>query len=920
MKLAFGNPGASIRLRLRANRTSTRPYLAILAAWVFTSTLNANAAKLQILKGHVPKAAKMQQSIGALDASARLDLAIGLPLRNTNQLKTLVQQISQPGSTNFRHYLSPEEFTERFGPRVRDYQAVRDFLTANNFKITGVHPNQTMIDVNASVADIEKAFHIKMRQYPHPTEARQFFAPDAEPSVELDTPLLAISGLDNFTVPHPLLRRNLHSAIKDAHPLTGSGSGGAYQGKDFLAAYLPGVTLTGAGQSVGLFELDGFKATDISTYNTEASLPALTPTTILVDGFNGSASEEAGDDEVALDIDMVHAVAPKAAILVYEGPSPSLVENVVTPAITTTHINDILNRMATDKKALQLSCSWGFDINATTVQIFEQYAAQGQSFFLACGDDGAFAGAVDEPADDPYITVVGGTELTTSGPAGSWVSETTWNSSSSRLGEAATGGGISIAYPIPYYQQGISMSANGGSTTMRNVPDVALIADNVWVVANGSGTEVGGTSVASPLWAAIIALANEQGAASGLPPVGFANPALYAIAKSANYAACYHDITTGNNTSSESPNNFFAVAGFDLCTGWGTPSGTNLIQALLAPPAENLVVTSPFGFTAIGPVGGPFSVTSQTYTLTNVGDAPLNWSLVNTSSWLTASSASGTLNPGGAAASVTVSLNSAATNSLIQSYDANIVFNNLSDGFAQNREFDLLVGNGGFETGDFTGWTLNGSTNDNFALAADDSSIDGEAAIQGVKDWQLVHSGLYGALLGQVTSVAYLSQTIPTTPGQSYNLSFWLTSVADKGSTTPNQFLVTWNGTTLLSETNVGAFPWTNYHFTVSATSSSTTLQFGNREDPAAWGLDDINVQPITAASFQPVTQNAGTINLAWSAFPGQAYQLQYTDSLSPTNWINFGGPITATNNVVATSDNLVSTSQRFYRILLLAQ
>jgi hypothetical protein len=776
-----------------------------------------------------------------------------------------------------------------------------------------------MVDVRGAVSDIEKAFHVNLRLYQHPTQSRKFFAPDSEPSVELETPLAAISGLDNFNSPHPLIRHDLVPPSNNVRPMTGSGTSGSYEGGDFCAAYLPGVTLTGSGQSIGLFELDGFKAADISTYNTGAGLPAFTPTTVLIDGFNGSASEADGDDEVALDIDMAHAMAPQAAIVAYEGPPVSLEENTDTSPITTKHVNDILNRMATDDTSLQLSCSWGFDINATTQQIFEQYAAQGQSFFLACGDSGAFVGAVAEPADDPYITIVGGTELTTTGPGGSWVSETTWNSSSSINGVASTGGGISLVYPIPAWQQGISMSANQGSTTMRNVPDVALTAYNVWIVANGQGSAVGGTSVASPLWAGIAALVNQQSSASGLPPIGFANPALYAIAKSTLSASCYHDITTGNNTWSDSPDKFFATTGFDLCTGWGTPAGTNLIQALLAPPAENLEVTPSLGFTANGPVGGPFNIASQTYRLTNTGSASLNWSLVNTSIWLTVSPISGTLNPGDPAAAVTVSLNSAATNSLIQTFDANIALNNLTDGTSQNLEFDLLVGNGGFESGDFTDWTLIGNTNDNFALAADDTTIDGIEAITGVNDWLMVHSGLYGALLGQVSTVASLSQTLPTVPGQSYDLYFWLTSVEYKGTTTPNEFSVSWNGTTLLSKTNAATFAWTNYQFTVSATSTSTTLQFNNRNDPSGFGLDDISVQAITT-SFQSAIQNAGSIDFTWNAFPGLLYQVQYTDSLSPTNWINLGSPITATNNTVSASDNLIPTSQRFYRIILVPQ
>ena len=130
------------------------------------------------------------------------------------------------------------------------------------------------------------------------------------------------------------------------------------------------------------------------------------------------------------------------------------------------------------------------------------------------------------------------------------------------------------------------------------------------------------------------------------------------------------------------------------------------MQALLAPPAENLVITPPLGFTSSGPGGGPFTVASQTYTLTNIGSKPLNWSLVNTSLWLTVSATAGTLSPAEPPRLSRVSLNSAASNFLIGNYSGNVSFANLTDGTAQNRQFDLYVGNGGFETGDFTGLEL----------------------------------------------------------------------------------------------------------------------------------------------------------------------------------------------------------------------
>lgn len=177
------------------------------------------------------------------------------------------------------------------------------------------------------------------------------------------------------------------------------------------------------------------------------------------------------------------------------------------------------------------------------------------------------------------MTIVGGTALTTAAGA-SWQSESVWNA-----GGRSSGGGIDWHNDaIPYWQQGISMSLNQGSTTLRNSPDVALVAENIVAVTDIPGYApkqwaASGTSASCPLWAGVAALINQQAQANGNPPVGFLNPALYAIGKgpSQTYLSCFHDITSGNNGT------YSAVAGYDLCTGWGTPNGFPLIRALAGP-------------------------------------------------------------------------------------------------------------------------------------------------------------------------------------------------------------------------------------------------------------------------------------------------------------------------------------------------
>src|ERR1039457_5126192 len=344
--------------------------------------LTVAAAQRQKLNSrHVPEAVARLTSVGALPGSQRLHLPIGRPLRNQPELDSLLQQISDPASPNHRHYLTPEQFTARFGPTEADYQALMDFAKTNGLTVTTTHPNRVVLDVAGSTADIAKAFHVTLRVYQHPTEARTFYAPDVEPTVDFAVPILHISGLDNYALPHPNSLLRPASASTNATPNSGSGPGGAYQGSDFRTAYVPGTALTGAGQSVGLLQFDGFYASDIASYASQAGLPSIPVTVVAVDG--GVSTPGSGNSEVCLDIEMVMSMAPGVTnIYVYEAPNPS-------PWV------DLLNAMATHNPlSKQLSCSWGGGPpDATAEGIFKQMAAQGQSFFNATGDSDAFTGS-----------------------------------------------------------------------------------------------------------------------------------------------------------------------------------------------------------------------------------------------------------------------------------------------------------------------------------------------------------------------------------------------------------------------------------------------------------------------------------------------------------------------------------------------
>lgn len=295
----------------------------------------------------------------------------------------------------------------------------------------------------------------------------------------------------------------------------------------------------------------------------------------------------------------------------------------------------------------------------------------------------------------------------------------------------------------------------------------------------------------------------------------------------------------------------------------------------------------------------------------------LNWSLSNTSRWLTVSGTSGTLNPG-ATATVQIGLNSSASNLLIIDYSGNVVFDNLSDGTTQNREFDLYVGNGGFETGDFSDWNLIGTTNLDFALAGDDVDVAGTNALDGEPDELFVHSGLYGAYLGEYPKDGSLSQAVPTTSGQQYLVSFWLTCVPYQDSTTPNDFTASWNDVTLYYQTNMAALDWTNLAYIVPAMSTSSTLEFDFDNVPGAFGLDDVTVQTVPAPVFQSASASGGTIMLTWSSIPSFSYQLQSASRLNNPAWTNVGPPIIASGTLSSASEP-VSAGSPFYRVILLA-
>ena len=264
--------------------------------------------------------------------------------------------------------------------------------------------------------------------------------------------------------------------------------------------------------------------------------------------------------------------------------------------------SEILNAIAAENIAKQISISWGWgpDDPSTADVFFQEMAAQGQSVFVASGDSGNYSpGAYPFPAEDAFVTAVGGTDLVTSGAGGPWSSETAWSWS---------GGGISPdGIAIPSWQAGVANSSNGGSTALRNVPDVAMEAniDNYYCDHGQCHVGwLGGTSLAAPRWAAFIALVNQQATEAGEPTVGFLNPAIYRIGAGANYANDLHDIASGSNNYSnlcKGAPACYSVPSYDLVTGWGSPTGQALIDELAPPSSAGFQIAASVTSLSINP-------------------------------------------------------------------------------------------------------------------------------------------------------------------------------------------------------------------------------------------------------------------------------------------------------------------------------
>jgi subtilase family serine protease len=532
-----------------------------LSTFAVTAALTAGlcgSASAAALLSHVVPAAVAGHSAalaGHVDPSTPLRMQVVLPMRHLDKLRILLDQLYNPQSPTFRHWLSVGEFTKQFGPTQKDYDAAIKYFQGQGLAVTHTYANRYMFQAEGKASDVERVLNVTLNTYRHPSQDRTFMAPDREPQLSLNVPVLSITGLDTFILPQP--KYHEPDSSRGSRAGTGSGPGGQYIGSDFRVAYYGTgnkAKLNGTGQSVGLMELEGYIPSDVPLYFTTVGQTLTAQVNgISVDGTAVNCGS-CNDAEQVLDIDYAISMAPGITqVQVYVGGDPVGVEE----------------RMASDNTSKQLSTSWGYSEHFSVEDpLYQEMAVQGQSYMTASGDDSTLQASGPWPEEDANIIAVGGTDLVTASPAGPWQSEPGWE-------DSAAGPSLDHNILIEPYQLPYINNKNKGSTQYRNVADISANADfDMYVCHNGhcSGGWAG-TSFSSPIWAGFTALANQQSMKKHHTTIGFFNPTLYGALK--NNKKILHDVV-GNSSGV-----FPAVKGYDLVGGLGSPNGAKTLAVLV---------------------------------------------------------------------------------------------------------------------------------------------------------------------------------------------------------------------------------------------------------------------------------------------------------------------------------------------------
>jgi subtilase family serine protease len=807
--------------------------LLTILAFISAISMLCNAQGLPPLTRHVQEAAQNGQGplVGHLAPNQVMHLVLVLPLRNQSEMETVLHDLYDPSSSSYRQFLTVEEFTAKFGPTQADYDSVVRFARDNGFTIVGTSRNRVNLQVTAPVSAVEQAFHVTVGLYQHPTEDRTFFAPDREPTPNLNVQLWHISGLDNYSIPRPMFEHR-EASTRKSNATTGSGPSASFLGSDMRAAYYGG-SLTGSGQSLGLLEYYGTDLTDLDTYYSNVHQTNDVPITLLsTDGTSTSCTEASGCDDTEQTIDMTQALgmAPGLSSLVmYVGSSDAAIFNAMATASP-------LNA--------QLSSSWTWSPAdpSTDNPYFEEFALQGQNLFQAAGDSGHWTSSSEiYPSDDVYVTSVGGTDLETSSAAGPWASETAW---------VDGGGGISPdKYAIPSWQTSAASSCSSCSKTYRNGPDVSANANFTFYVCADQTTctanEYGGTSFATPMWAGYLALVNQQSVANGNKTIGFINPSLYTIGSSSSYDSDFHDITSGSN-------GYSATTGYDLATGWGSPNGSGLLNALAGSSTPSFSLSS-----------SPSSVTvtqggsgTSTITVTDLGGFSGSVTLAASGLPGGVTATFGT-NPTTSTSTLTLTASSTATTGT-----ATVTITGTSGSLTATTTVSL---------------TVNAASSPNFSVSASPASVTVTPGASGTSTITVTSTGGFNSATtlsasGLPSGVTATFSTNPVTPPANGTATSTLTLTASSAATVGT-------ATITITGTSGSTTHTTTVALTVSA--SSGTKNFTLSLSPASFTIDERG-SVSTTLTLTSVNGFNSAVDLSVNEFPSGVSATASTNPVTP--------------------------------------
>ncbi len=537
------------------------------------------------------------ENLGSRESSAAMKLTISLKLRKTRKLKQFLEEVQNPGSSQYHHFLTPQQFARQYGPTQTQVDVVKKFLQRNQIQVQSISANRTLIHAVGTTGAFERAFSIRINNYKlngrtFPSTKDRIRIPRAVAGVVLN-----VLGLDHFQMmrPHsnfkPLPgRAGVVNSQVSLSPPAATSSSAYFDPSQIATAYdWPSITdqRNGEGVSVAIITADssGLGSNDsASAFWNAYGLPSHTVNVIPVDGDEGLTD---GMGETLLDIEWSGAMAPGITQNVYLAANPYF----------TTFV-DAFNEFVNDDTSQVMTTSWGApefywgSLGMTADQIFMQGAAEGISMFAAAGDNGAAdipngdgtGNNADFPSSSPYITTANGSLLTIADISGTYGSETAWSPSYS--GAPGTGGAISQLFTQPSWQTGPGVPSNG----MRMNSDMALNSGGqngsdyvVYDSQRGFGA-VYGTSAVAPQLAALFAIGVSQNSDVSL---GQSNTLIYGDVNAGNYAADFHDITTGCNGELPDGSSSCAAVDWDHPTGWGSPNATSFLS--------HLGVTSPSG-------------------------------------------------------------------------------------------------------------------------------------------------------------------------------------------------------------------------------------------------------------------------------------------------------------------------------------